>query len=213
MSKKLILVCCLMLLATVAGCADPTKDKPEAAVDEPAAEPARPADAARFILAEQSSIGFVGSKVTGSHDGGFESFEGEILVVDGDPTKSSVNITIDTTSIWADNEKLTGHLKSADFFDVETYPTATFTSTEIRQEGDGYVMVGNLNLHGITKSISFPVDIAVADDRVTASAEFAIKRFDFDIVYPGKPDDLIRDGVLIKLEVVGTPAGEGGAEA
>jgi len=106
----------------------------------------------------------------------------------------------------SDSDNLTQHLKSPDFFDAATYPTSEFTSTEILAEGEGYRLVGNLTLHGITKSISIPAQIAVADDRVTASSEFAIKRFDFDIVYHGKPDDLIRDDVLIRLNLVAVPA-------
>jgi polyisoprenoid-binding protein YceI len=198
---------CLLVLAIVVGCADPAKDKPQAEVKQAAAEPERPADAQRYVLTEGSSVGFVGSKITGSHDGGFNTVEGEVLLVDGDPTKSSVNLTIDATSLWADDERLTGHLKSPDFFDVEIYPTATFKSTEITAAETGYTMVGNLTLHGITKSISFPAEITVEDGRVTAAAEFAIKRFEYEMVYPGKVDDLIRDDVVIKLEVVAVPEG------
>jgi polyisoprenoid-binding protein YceI len=198
---------CLLVLLALVGCADPTTDKPKAVVNEPAPEPERPAEASKFVLAEGSSIGFVGSKVTGSHDGGFKIFEGHIAVVDNDPLKSSVEISIDATSLWADNERLTGHLKSADFFDVENHPTASFVSTAITADGEGFLMVGNLTLHGITKSVSFPASVVVGDDQVTATAEFAIKRFDFDLVYPGKTDDLIRDDVLIKLNLVAVPAG------
>ena len=207
MKRSPILLICLVLLA-VLGCADPAKDKPQAAVDEPAPPPAAPAreEAERYVLGEGSSIGFVGSKVTGSHEGGFNSFEGEVLVAGGDPTRSTVNLTIDATSLWADDERLTGHLKSPDFFEVETYPTATFQSTAIAAEGDGYLMTGNLTLHGVTKSIAFPAAITVEEGRVTAQAEFAIKRFEFGLEYPGKVDDLIRDDVVIKLNVVALPA-------
>ena len=118
-----------------------------------------------------------------------------------------MELSIDTTSLWADNEKLTGHLKSADFFDVATYPTAGFRSTEIHADGDHFRMVGNLTIHGITKSVAFPAQITVEDDRVTAEAEFSIFRFDFDIKYEGKADDLIRDAVLIKFKLVGVPEG------
>ncbi len=197
---------CILILLALVGCADPTTDKPKAVVNEPTPEPERPAEAIKFVLAEGSSVGFVGSKVTGSHDGGFQSFEGQIAVVDGDPLKSSVEVTIDATTLWSDNERLTGHLRSADFFDVENHPTASFTSTAITADGEGFLMVGNLTLHGITKSVSFPASVSVADDEVTATAEFAIKRFEFDLVYPGKPDDLIRDDVLIKLNLVAVPA-------
>jgi polyisoprenoid-binding protein YceI len=206
MKRSLVPVFGLLIVLAAVGCADPAKDKPQAEVKEAVAEPAAPADAQRFVLTDESSIGFVGSKVTGSHDGGFNTFEGEILLAGGDPTKSSVNITIDTTSIWSDNDRLTDHLKSPDFFEVETYPTATFTSTEIVQESDAYRITGNLTLHGITKSVSFPAGITIEEGRVTATAEFAIKRFEYDMKFKGKADDLIRDDVVIKLNVVAAPA-------
>jgi len=205
MRRSLALPLCLLLLLATAGCADPTADKPKAVVDEPTAEPARAADSLEFVLAEESSIGFVGSKVTGSHDGGFNEFEGRIAVAGGDPTQATVEVTIDTASLWTDTERLTGHLKSSDFFDVEQFPSATFVSTSIEPEGDGYRITGNLTLHGVTKSIAFPASIDLAEERIEADAEFSIKRFDFDIVYPGKTDDLIRDDVLIKLDLVATP--------
>jgi polyisoprenoid-binding protein YceI len=212
MQRVLLCVFCLLLVA-LAGCADPTKDKPKASVDEPTPETERPAAAQRFVLTDESAIGFVGSKITGSHEGGFQAFEGEIRVVDGDPLQSSVDVTIDMNSVWSDDERLTGHLKSADFFEVETYPSATFTSTEVRQDGDHFHLVGNLTLHGITKSISFPANITVEEGRVTATSEFAIRRFDFDIQFPGKPDDLIRDDVLIKLNLVAEPEESGETES
>ena len=68
-------------------------------------------------------------------------------------------------------------------------------------EGDGYSVTGTLDLHGVTKNISFPATIEVSDDGVRAQAEFVIKRFDFGIVYPGKADDLIRDEVVIRLDL------------
>ena len=202
----------LMLLAAAVivglGCANPADDKPEAVVEAPVAEPAAAAAAAgeRYVFTEESSVSWVGSKVTGSHDGGFHAFDGEIVLVGGDPTASRVSIEIDTTSLWSDNEKLTGHLKSADFFEVETYPTATFTSTSITEAEEAYTVTGNLNLHGVTKSIAFPASITLEEGRITAAAEFFIQRFDFEIVYPGKPDDLIRDEVVIRLDLVAEPA-------
>ena len=154
------------------------------------------------------SVGFVGSKVTGTHEGGFESFTGTIWLGEGGPASSSIEVVIDTTSLWADKERLTGHLKSADFFDVETFPTATFSSTSIEAAEDGsYTVTGNLDLHGVTKQIAFPASIDIGNDEIRASAEFAVKRFDFGIVYPGKAEDLIRDDVLVKLDLVAAPAG------
>jgi len=204
----------VLSLLLVPACSNPADHVPAAHVAEAgdhAGHGDAPAAAAAgmegevFTLGEGSSIGFVGSKITGSHDGGFHGFEGWINLVDGDPAKSQVEIEIDTTTLWADNEKLTGHLKSPDFFDVEKFPTAMFTSTQILPEGNGYVIVGDLDLHGVTKEISFPAEIIVEPDRITARTEFSIKRYDFDIVYPGSPDDLIRDEVVVKLDLVAQP--------
>ncbi len=209
----------LLALTTVlaAGCADPAADAPDAIVEEPAADPAPAAEedpAASpqagdvYSLAEDSTIGFVGSKITGSHEGGFKSFTGTVSVVGGTPEGSSVEVTIDATSLWADNERLAGHLKSAEFFDIETYATATFKSTEIAAGDDGtYTLTGNLDLHGVVKQISFPANIEITEQGFSATAEFSINRMDFELVYAGKPDDLIREEVLIKLDLRSAPVG------
>jgi len=101
-----------------------------------------------------------------------------------------------------DEEQLTGHLKTADFFDVAKYPKATFISTKIEPgtaNGATHMVTGNFDLHGVKKSISFPATIQVAPDSVSINAEFSVNRKDFGINYPGKADDLIRDAVVIKL--------------
>ena len=108
-------------------------------------------------------------------------------------------------STWADNDKLAGHLKSPDFFDVEKFPVTMFTTTSIEPDGAMHKVTGNLNLHGVTKSISFPATIQIAAETVTVKAEFAINRKDFNINYPGKSDDLIRDNVVLKLDIKATP--------
>ena len=120
----------------------------------------------------------------------------------GDPLEQSrIEITIQTASLYADKEKLTKHLKSPDFFDVAQFPTAVFRSTEIKKEGEGHLISGDLTLHGVTKRISFPASVAVTEAQVSANSEFSIDRKDFGIVYPGMPDDLIRDLVVIKLSL------------
>jgi len=200
---------CILALAFGAGCSNPADDKPEAVVSEAEPSPVASTDGERYVLAEGSSVGFVGSKVTGSHDGGFHVIDGQIMLVGGDPTLSSVSVEIDTTSMWADSEKLTGHLKSPDFFDVEEYPKSTFESASITREGEQFTITGNLQLHGVVRKISFPATIAVEPERVTAQAEFVIKRFDFKIEYAGRADDLIRDEVVIKFDLVAVPESAG----
>ena len=149
-----------------------------------------------------------GSKVTGSPDGGFNSFEGVLYIGDGSLIAAGSSVEIDMASTWTDNDRLTGHLKSADFFDVESHPTATFEFTSVEPSGEefGVTISGDLSLHGVTKNISFPAQIKVSDEKLMLRSEFYLKRFDFDIEYPGKADDLIRDEVVIRLSIVAAPA-------
>jgi polyisoprenoid-binding protein YceI len=152
-------------------------------------------------VAVTGTVGFIGSKVTASHEGAFSTWNGGVVLAEG--KVSAFRFEVDVATLKTDSEKLDGHLKSADFFDVEKFPKATFTSTEIKVEGEKATITGNLNLHGVEKSISFPATVKLGGDSVSATAEFSINRKDFGVVYAGKPDDLIRDEVLIKLTIAG----------
>lgn len=164
----------------------------------------------KWSFTEDSTITFVGAKVTGSHDGGFKAFSGHFYV-DGDKlSQSGHEVLIDMTSTYSDDEKLTGHLKSADFFDVENHPQTTFVATGLEpvsgQDGATHTLTGNFTLRGVTKEISFPVTVNQSAEKITIQSAFSINRKDFNIVYPGKTDDLIRDKVAIKLDLTAAPA-------
>lgn len=185
---------------------DPAKGKTQAAVGSATEAVAAPAAGGvpYSFSNDGSKIEFVGAKVSAKHEGSFNAFRGTISLVDNDPTKSSVTAEIDIASLQIEPAKLAGHLKSPDFFDAEKFPKAKFTSTAIKAGGDNgatHTITGNLELHGVTKSIAFPAKIGVTPDLVSVDAEFAINRKDFSIVYPGMPDDLIKDDVLIKLSL------------
>lgn len=191
------------ITASLTGCSDPS-DKVTKSSATAAQEVSKPAATARqYVLGDGSTIGFVGSKVTGSHTGGFKKFDGKVSVAAGKISAAEVKIDMDST--WSDNDRLTGHLKNADFFDVPKFPTSTFTLSGISTESGTNTVTGNLELHGVTKSISFPADIRVTDDAVTLKAEFAINRREFNINYAGKANDLIRDHVVLKLDINATP--------
>lgn len=227
MNKTLSILGLALALGTF-GCSDPAADAPKAAVGsakpvssaKPAssaaasatpaggtakpADPAAPPAGALPLAPGDSKIEFTGAKVTGKHEGVFEKFTGWIALEGDKPESSKVFVEIDMSTAKTDSEKLDGHLKTKDFFEVETYPKATFTSTEIKAGGEGgatHTITGNLNLHGVEKSVSFPAKITVEKDKVTAEASFSINRKDFNIVYAGKVDDLIKDDVLIKLTI------------
>ena len=195
-------------LLVLAACEDPAKDAPKATV-----QTAKPAAGATTSVAggeslaldaATSTVGFVGSKVTGKHEGKFEKVSGSITLAGGKAEGGKIDVDVDVSSLKTDQEKLDGHLKSPDFFDVAKFPGAKFTSTEIKaggEKGATDTVTGELELHGEKKTISFPATITVSADSVSGTAEFSINRKDFKIVYPGKPDDLIRDDVVLKLSL------------
>lgn len=190
-------------LMFVSACNDPASDKPRATTGEAAqASPQNVAGQKYRITSENSKIEFIGSKVTGSHNGSFQKFSGEIDYA-GAPEKSRVSVTIDAASLNADDPKLTEHLKTADFFDVAKFPQATFVSTEIKPGGQNasHTITGNLTLHGVTKAVTFPATISVTPAAANVDANFSINRKDFGINYAGAQDNLIRDDVVLKLTI------------
>lgn len=201
MKTKLSLILCLPVLALMLGCANPADDVIEAEVGTVQPSSSAAEGGVTYAFTDDSSIGFVGSKVTGSHEGGFNEFSGEFVVVDNDPLQTTGMVTIDMESTWSDNDRLTGHLKNEDFFHVEKFPTSTFELTDVEEAEEGYILKGNLTLHGVKKGIQFPATIEMSDGTVALKAEFFIKRFDFGIEYPGRADDLIRDEVVIRLDL------------
>ena len=188
------------------GCADPAANKPKASVGEATNEKSAPRQGGETLTISpaNSNIDFVAAKVTRSHNGSFKQFNGTIDLLNSDALQSVVSITIDTASVVTDEPDLTKHLQTPDFFDVPKYPKANFVSTKIEPNtvnGATHTITGNFDLHGIRKSISFPATIQVGPTAVSVNAEFAINRKDFGLIYPGKADDLIKDGVVIKLNL------------
>ncbi|MEM7248456.1 MAG: YceI family protein [Acidobacteriota bacterium] len=207
---SLALACGLVLGA----CSNPTADKPKATVDSPSTQTAPSTQVASGPVrtftfdGSGSKVEFVGSKLSGSHSGGFNAFTGRVELGSAGLASAQLQVEIDMTSTHSDHPKLTGHLKSPDFFDVEQFPTATFVSRQVAGADAGaFTVTGDLTLHGVTKTISFPATASVDGNTLTTNAEFAIDRQQFDITYPGRPDDLIRDDVLIKLMINATASG------
>jgi polyisoprenoid-binding protein YceI len=217
---KIISLVILLLSVFLTACEDPAANKPKATTSDPSTN--KPVNVANTnnaantgtatsakseglsITPENSEVTFVGSKVTGKHDGGFKAITGTIDLVNGKAEESRVSVDIDANSVFADDPGLTKHLKSPDFFDVAKFPKASFKSTKIEagaQTPDTHTVTGDLELHGQTKSITFPATITVAEDSVTVKADFSISRKNFGIVYTGPADNLIRDDVVLKLNV------------
>ena len=138
------------------------------------------------LTGDNTKVEWTGSKPEGKHTGGFKK-------VTGTATRTSDGLTLDVEidcgSLYSDNDMLTGHLKSPDFFAVKDHPKAKFKSTKIEKTADGAKVTGDLTLLGKTKKVSFPATITVGD-ALGIEAKFVINRQDFGMTYgKGKVDD------------------------
>jgi len=138
----------------------------------------------RTVIVKESSINWVGKKITGSHEGTIDLSEGR-LMFDGEKLVGG-NFTIDMTTIKVTDlesgngkEKLEGHLNSDDFFGTEKYKTARFEIKEVKEKENLYTVTGDLTIKG--KTITKTFDMSVTES--SASANFEIDRTKFDIRY------------------------------
>jgi len=165
-------------------------------------EDSNPVQSVIYKLDPDCYIGFASSKVTGTHYGQFSGFDGTIKVPDNDPSRMDIDVTIDTSTVDTDNRILTSIVKGDEFFDIEKYPTMRFVSTSVKKTSSGYDITGNFTLRGITKSITFPATVEIEGDQLKGFAEFSINRKDWGIVYKGVGDNVIREDVLLTLDVI-----------
>lgn len=122
--------------------------------------------------------------------GRFSKFEGSFTADVTDLTTAQFAATIDAASVDTRDEQRDGHLRSADFFNVEEYPTLTFKSTRIeRVSGDDYKLTGDLTIRGITKEVTLDATFEGTgkdpwgNERAGISAETKVNRKDFGLVW------------------------------
>ena len=120
--------------------------------------------------------------------GEFTSFEGTITVADP-ATDSSVSVSIDAASFDSGDEGRDTHVRSADFLDVHEFPTLAFASSDVRADGDGWVVTGDLTIHGTTRSVELATELEGAIDdpygmeRIAFSASTEIDRTEFGLTW------------------------------
>ena len=136
--------------------------------------------------------------------GAFHEFEG-IAHVDADnPADSSVRVTIQSASLTTGNDQRDGHLRSADFFDVETYPEIRFVSTDVKRDGTDWTITGDLTINEVTKpiAVTFEETGAATDpfgnERVGFEGSVAINRSDWGLKWNAA---LEAGGVLVSEKV------------
>lgn len=146
------------------------------------------------VNTETSSVKWVGAKITETvHTGSVKISEGSLSVKDGAIEAGNFVIDMNTISNADLTEetgasKLVGHLKSADFFMVDTFPTAKFeiSSVEKTEGAEGtHKVSGNLTIKGVTNGITFPATITTTEAGVEANAKIVINRNEWGIVWGG----------------------------
>ena len=159
-----------------------------------------------------SEVGFsVRHMMVSKVRGRFTNFSGELVTAD-DPTKSSVTAEIDLSSINTGQEQRDAHIRSADFFEVETYPTMTYKSTGVRVEDGEYILDGDLTLKGVTKSVPLRLELKgfgpdpYGGYRAGFSATGEINRSEFNISFNAP---LQNGGVVVGDKIHAAPRDRG----
>jgi polyisoprenoid-binding protein YceI len=149
--------------------------------------------------------------VTNVH-GGFKKIQGTVVYDPENPVNSTVNAEIDTASITTNEDQRDAHLRSADFLDVEKFPTITFRSTRVEASGEGEVKLeGDLTIHGVTRPVVLDVEGLAPEGkdpwgntRSGATARTKIKRSDFGLTWNAALETggfLVGDDVKIELDL------------
>jgi len=150
------------------------------------------------------------SKVRGK----FATFGGTIVIAE-DPTASTLEASVDMASVDTGDAGRDEHLRTSDFFDIQTHPTMTFTSTSITASGGDYELAGNLTIRGVTKPVTFELELGgVGTDpwgntRAGFTATTTINRKDWGLEYNAVLEGggvLIGEKVTIELDVEATLA-------
>jgi polyisoprenoid-binding protein YceI len=142
--------------------------------------------------------------------GRFANFSGRIVTAP-DPLASSVEASVDLASVDTAQPDRDAHVRSADFFDVENYPEMTFRSTSVRPDADGFLVDGELSLHGVTRPVSLQLELngfqpatPFGDTRVGFSATAEIDRRDFGVEFNAPIEGggvVVGNKVSISLEI------------
>ena len=164
------------------------------------------------VDAAHSRFGFVArhamvTKVRGS----FNEFTASAVVDGDDPTRSSVQVSLDVASVDTRNKMRDDHLRTNDFLDVENFPAITFTSTKVDYDGGNeFVLTGDLTIKGVTKSITFPLEFQGAakdpfgNERIGFEGSASLLRSEFGVTYNAALETggvLVSDKIALEFEI------------
>ncbi|HMW11707.1 MAG TPA: YceI family protein [Chitinophagales bacterium] len=211
----------MMLLATLFFVACNTTPKGDKATTT-ASQDVATASGVELSTDSSSVIAFTGNGVGKNHPGKFKVVNGKITLTDG--KLSAGTFTIDVKSLSLDEQgemiqtKLKGHLLHSDFFDAEKFPTAKFDITNVEEyvatptdktvvDGANARISGNLTLKAVSKNVTFPAKITIADNQLEALANFNIDRTQWNMNYGNDKslkDKFISSEVNIKIAIKAT---------
>ncbi len=145
--------------------------------------------------------------------GRFDKFEGSLTTAEN-PLDSTVTASVELASINTGQEQRDAHIRSADFFEVEKYPTMTFASTAVKAGEEGFILEGDLTIKGVTRAVAFNLEVsgfgpdAYGGTRAGFSATTVINRMDYGVSFngpiPGVPGGVaVSENVTINLEIEG----------
>jgi len=143
--------------------------------------------------------------------GGFSSVKGTVEYDSDNPAATTIEAVIDASTIKTMDDQRDGHLKSADFLDVEKYPSIAFRSTGVTADGDEATVTGDLTIHGVTKPVTLKVEGPTAEGkdpwgnlRIGASATTKIKRSEFGLTWNAALETggiMVSDDLKIEIDV------------
>jgi len=201
------------------------KDQPEgeaAKTGEASETVAKPSNEAQIFEVTGGKLFWAATKVGGAHNGAFNVAKGRLATENGTVTSGAFVIDINSmTELTLSDEmkaKFLRHMKSPDFFEVANNPYGRFTIVSIEPlEGNAevnYTVTGNLKLKGITKSVSFPVNILVMEDKISVvSPKFTINRTEWDMKYNSAligtaADKILHDDVSLNIQLEAKASGK-----
>ncbi len=151
--------------------------------------------------------------------GSFSGVSGTITLDEENIANSSVTVEIDASTINTRDEKRDAHLRSADFFDVEQYPTITFTSTKVEPNGDDLRITGDLTMHGVTMPVVLEAEFTgrgmspFGMEVIGYTAKTKINRSDFGLTWNAALETggvLVGDEIKITIDIEAVPASNEG---
>lgn len=167
-----------------------------------------------YINDSGSKVEWFATKVTGKHNGDIKTKEGNFTFEKNKLKAGKVVIdmnTINTTDIQGEyKDKLDGHLKAADFFDVSTFPESVLVIKSVKNKkgkGTNTIITADLTIKGVTNEIIFPANILVKDNNAFANASITIDRTKWNIVYGSGSvfksigDKAINDNIVFKIKL------------